>query len=148
MVKYLDNKRGVTLIELLAVLVISSIIVVLIMNIFSTGQKQYKGQTIKSEQLNDVRYAAKVITKEIRKAEKLIWDGTTLSVGTVEPLKIKNDSNEIRKNGKLFISNIKVSKMSLIDHSLKLTIESINTKSNKQQSLEIEIFIREGVIIE
>jgi len=148
MINHLKNNRGVTLIELLAVLVISSIIVVLIMSIFSTGQKQYKSQTTKSEQLSDVRYAAKVFTKEVRKAEKLKWDGTTLTVGTVEALKIIIDSNEVIKNGKTIISNIKVSKISLEDNILKLTIESINSNSSKQQILEIEIFIREGVIIE
>ncbi|KAA0965336.1 prepilin-type N-terminal cleavage/methylation domain-containing protein [Sporosarcina sp. ANT_H38] len=68
--KYLNNEKGLTLVEILAVLIIGSIIMLLISNVHLFGQKQYKSQSEKSRHLYDVTYAAKVITKEIRKVDE------------------------------------------------------------------------------
>lgn len=70
MKKYLNNEKGLTLVEILAVIIIGSIILLLISNVHLFGQKQYKSQSEKTMHLYDVSYAAKVITKEIRKADE------------------------------------------------------------------------------
>ena len=70
MKKYIKNEKGLTLVEILAVIIIGSIIMLLISNVHLFGQKQYKSQSEKSRHLYDVTYAAKVITKEIRKADE------------------------------------------------------------------------------
>ncbi|MFJ7936427.1 prepilin-type N-terminal cleavage/methylation domain-containing protein [Sporosarcina sp. NPDC096371] len=70
MKKYLRNEKGLTLVEVLAVIIIGSIILLLISNVHVFGQKQYNSQSEKSRHLSDVTYAAKVITKEIRKADE------------------------------------------------------------------------------
>ena len=70
MKKYFNNEKGLTLVEILAVIIIGSLIMLLISNVHLFGQKQYKSQSEKSRHLYDVTYAAKVITKEIRKADE------------------------------------------------------------------------------
>ncbi|HJF32401.1 MAG TPA: prepilin-type N-terminal cleavage/methylation domain-containing protein [Sporosarcina psychrophila] len=70
MKKYLRSEKGLSLVEVLAVIIIGSLIMLLISNIHLFGQKQYKSQSEKSRHLYDVTYAAKVITKEIRKADE------------------------------------------------------------------------------
>lgn len=143
--RLLKNEKGVTLVELLAVMVIGGIVMVLIMSIFSNGQKQYSSQTAKAEQLNDVRYAAKVITKEIRKAENFTWDETSLTIGTELPMILTKNSNVILKNNKPFITNIKITDLSLADKILTLSMTSLHEDDNKKKTIETKIYLRGDV---
>jgi len=63
------NENGLTLVEVLAVIVIGSLLIILISNTHLFGQKQYKIQWEKAAGLYDVSYALNVITKEIRESE-------------------------------------------------------------------------------
>lgn len=69
--KQLANEKGLTLIELLAVFTISSILIFLISSVLVGVQKQHIVQSDESESIFNVTYAAKVITKDFRKAEKI-----------------------------------------------------------------------------
>ena len=97
------------MVELLAVIVIGSIIILLIFNVHLFGQNQYKEQSTKAEQLYDVTYVAKVITKEIRKAVSAETDGLQLKVNKILILNkdlsneiiFKEENNQILMNGKL-----------------------------------------------
>lgn len=149
MKKIMKNETGISLVELLAVLVIGSIILLLISNVHLFGQKQYKNQSLKAGHLYDVTYAAKVITKEIRKAEKVKWDGNTLTLtlNGAPPVLIQKQNNSILKNGSPFVSGIEKFQLILDNRKLKIIIESIN-QNGKKQKIETEIHAREGVIIE
>lgn len=122
---------------------------VLIMSIFSNGQNQYSSQTAKAEQLNDLRYAAKVITKEIRKADKVEVNGTSLTLGTDSSVifTFNNISNEILQNGSTLISGIE--KFSVLQDGRTLDIQIVSSdEENQRQNFTTEIYIREGVLIE
>ena len=67
----LRNERGLTLIEVLAATVIGTMLILLIGNALLFGLKQYKNQSTKAQELTDVTFVAKVITKEIRKATEI-----------------------------------------------------------------------------
>lgn len=143
----LINEKGITLVELLAVIVIGGIITVLIMGIFSNGQNQYNNQTVKAEQLNDIRYAAKVITKEIRKAERVEVNSTSLKLGLDSPVVFTFTNGEILQNGLALVSGIK--DFSVFKNNRTLTIKIVSTEhKGVNQKVETEIFIREGVIDE
>lgn len=141
------NEKGVTLVEILAVLVISSLIIVLIFSVFSTGRKQYDFQTDKAEQLDDVRLAAKVITKEIRQAEVLRWDGTTLILGETAPVQLTTGSSQLMKNGKVLFAGIRITEIELTGRNVLISVES-QGQNGKAQRIDTEIYIREGVRIE
>ena len=66
---YTTNERGITLVEMLAVIIISAILIILVSNIHLFTQKQYKTQSETTGQLFNVTYVGKVITKEIRKVD-------------------------------------------------------------------------------
>lgn len=152
MKKYLNNERGLTLVEILAVIIIGSIIMLLISNVHLFGQKQYKSQSEKSRHLFDVTYAAKVITKEIRKAEKVMLKDNILTVtlnDTNETVfELRNDA--ILKNTSPFVLGI--SEFMIIpadDNKRKLKIKINSLEQNgKNESIETEIYLREGVIVE
>ena len=152
MKKYLKNEKGLTIVEVLAVIIIGSIIMLLIFNVHLFSQKQYKSQSEKSRHLYDVTYAAKVITKEIRKAEKVTVKDNMLTLTL-------NESNEtifewqndtIMKDGNSFIleiSKFEVERDEDDDRKFTLAIESIE-QNGKNESIKTEIYVREGVIIE
>lgn len=63
------NERGITLVELLAVIAISSIVILLIITLHIYVQKQFHSQSEDAFHLTDVTIVAKEITKEIRKSD-------------------------------------------------------------------------------
>lgn len=145
--KNFKSEKGITLVELLAVIAIGGIISVLIMGILGNGQNQYNSQTVKSEQLNDIRYAAKVITKEIRKAERVEVSTSILKLGVDSPIVFTFSNEEILKNGITLVSGI--SDFSILKNNRTLTIKIVSTENKGDtQKVETEIFIREGVIYE
>src|SRR5690625_2453101 len=60
-----------TLVEVLATLVIVSIVIIFLVGIQVVVQKQFKSQTTSTEQLTDITIAMKSITKELRLAEEV-----------------------------------------------------------------------------
>jgi len=69
MMKQWKTEKGITLVELLAAIVLASIVMLLVYSVVMTGTKQYKNQLEKNKQLTDISYTLKMITKDIRKTE-------------------------------------------------------------------------------
>ena len=149
MKRYLKSEKGITLVEVLAVIIIGSIIMLLIFNVHLFSQKQYKSQSEKSRHLYDVTYAAKVITKEIRKAEKVtVKDNMlTLTLNESNETIFEWGNNAIVKNGNPFILEISKFEVERDVQKLVIAIESIK-QNGENESIETAIYVREGVIIE
>jgi prepilin-type N-terminal cleavage/methylation domain-containing protein len=144
---YINNERGLTLIELLAVLVIGSIILILISNIHIFGHKQNKEQSQKATSLYDVSYASKVITKEIRKAEKGKVKNNILTLNPDKPNQVifKESNGSILMNGNPIVKDITkfiVKRKEVSNKIIELDIESqgINGK------IKTEIYFRGDLI--
>lgn len=149
--KKFRNEKGITLVELLVVLAIGGIIMALVMGILGNGQNQHRSQTAKADQLNDVRYAAKVITKEIRKADKVVVvNSSSLNLGNASHVSLTLNNNRILQNDATLVSGIEEFTISWDEEEerlLKIKIVSSNQKGQNQK-IETEIFIREGVGVE
>lgn len=152
--KYLKNNRGITLVELLAVIVIGSILIILISNIHVFGHKQSNKQSEKSASLFDVSYAAKVITKEIRKAEtvKVEENILTLNQGKANQIIFKEQNKSLLMNNNpivnevsLFIVQPKTTEQpngdESIEHNKNILELTIKGKESKE-AVTTEIFIR------
>ncbi|WP_299510788.1 prepilin-type N-terminal cleavage/methylation domain-containing protein [uncultured Rummeliibacillus sp.] len=63
----LHNEKGISLVEILAAIVIMSILSILILYLLTKSTTQYNEQLNEANQLNDISYVLKIITKEIRK---------------------------------------------------------------------------------
>lgn len=61
------QQEGISLVEVLAILVITSIIFILLYGILSNGQNQYIKQKQANQDQQNISYALKILTKEIRK---------------------------------------------------------------------------------
>lgn len=147
MKRMLAQQKGITLVELLAVMVIGGIVMILILGIFSNGNKTYQNQTARSEQLTDMRYIAKVITKEIRMTDKVSIVNGDLILGSDEKVVFSLENGQIKKDEEVIASEIAVLAFHFIDRTLIIEIESKDENNNKQQ-VGTEIYIREGVVIE
>lgn len=104
-----ESEKGVTLIEVLAALALLSIIMLLASSIHIFSQKQMGHQSKEIQVQSNVRLAAKVLTKDIRKSDSVtIISSSKFEVNkanlTVDRYEFKD--NTLYKNDQPFISDI------------------------------------------
>ncbi|OMC87278.1 hypothetical protein BK128_07525 [Viridibacillus sp. FSL H7-0596] len=133
-----NNEKGITLVETLAVIVITALVATLIFNVQLSSSKQYDKQLNKNQQLHEVSYVLKVITKEMRK--------TTDIVSIKDGIKIKNEeyrfeksTNGITKNSVPFATNIEEFLVEYKENSWNIKITNLDGKT-----VETNIVVRSG----
>ena len=77
--KKIRDARGMTLIEILAAIVILSLGAAMVSSIIFSSTREQVEQTNTNQNIKDVSYALKVITKDFRKAKNLSSTGMTLN---------------------------------------------------------------------
>ncbi|MDE0583196.1 prepilin-type N-terminal cleavage/methylation domain-containing protein [Planococcus sp. A6] len=147
MKKWMLNDRGISLVELLAVLAIGSIILSLVIGIMVNGQKTYSQQTHSAEQLTELRYAIKVITKEVRSAEKLTIVEDRLVVQSSGRIVFELRNGQLWQDGSVLAERISELKFEVEDRILAISMETDGTIGKKQE-VNVQIYLREGVEIE
>lgn len=147
MKKWMLNDRGISLVELLAVLAIGSIILSLIIGIMVNGQKTYSQQTHSAEQLTELRYAIKVITKEVRSAEKMTIAENRLVVQSGGRIVFKLRNGQLWQDGSVLAERISGLNFEMEDRVLAISMETDGT-TGKKQEVNVQIYLREGVEIE
>lgn len=135
------EQKGITLVELLAVLSLMSVIIMLVGSSMMFGQKQYKAQTEMIEHQDQVRYVMATITKEVRS-----HNSSQVSV-TNGVLNIGSDSYEfssphVLKNGSPISDQIGVFEVKKNDLELDITIASTADGGNEQQRLSTILYLR------
>ena len=142
MKSFIRNEKGLTLVELLAVFAIGAIVLLFLTSIVTIIQQQYNEQSTQSESLFDVTYAAKVVTKDIRKAETVKVANGDLLLDESIVYHYNGQTKSIEKNGVPFVSDIKdfvAEKNPDNNDQLKITIVSLSNKK-----VETTITIRKG----
>lgn len=139
--KQWNTEKGLTLVELLAVIVIASIVMMLVYSVLLTSTKQYNNQFEKNKQLTDISYAFKMITKDIRKTEKpQIVSNSEIDLNGINYSK---SGNTITRNGVLIARSIE--RFYVVEEDGKWIIE---IKSSDRQGIEktekTEIYLRKG----
>lgn len=137
---------------MLAALVIGTIFILLIGNALLFGLKQYKSQSTKAQELTDVTFIAKVITKEIRKSTEISVNeqehSITLTIydNPIEYIFMKTEKALFKNGQKLYsgLENFQVTVSDRNDRLLEITIDSVN-QNGIQENLKTEIYLREGV---
>jgi len=139
--KLLRNENGLSLAELLATLVVGSLIVVFIVSIHILIQKQYSSQSESAQQLTDVTIAVKAITKDIRSLDidYKNRNSSTITFTNGTQYSLDENSNILKKNDVDYIYEIKNFNVD-IDQNKKSVILKIESVSGK--NIETEIIIR------
>ncbi|MFP3324077.1 prepilin-type N-terminal cleavage/methylation domain-containing protein [Planococcus sp. SIMBA_160] len=147
MKKWIFNDRGITLVELLAVLAVGSIILSLVIGIMVNGQRTYSQQTHSADQLTELRYAIKVITKEVRSAEKMTIVEDRLVVQSSGRIVFELRNDQLWQDGSVLAERISELKFEVEDRILAISMETDGTVGKKQE-VNVQIYLREGVEIE
>ncbi|WP_427137106.1 PilW family protein [Psychrobacillus psychrodurans] len=145
--KQWNNEKGITLVELLAAVVLASIVMLLVISVLMSGTKQYKNQLEKNNQLTDISYALKMITKDIRKTENpRIISKSEIELNGINYSKV---GNTITRNGDVIARDIEIF---FVDDGYEtgkydeknikwfIEIKSLDQKETKKT----EIYIRKG----
>lgn len=138
------NEHGMTLVELLAAIVIGAIIMIFVTSILSQSLNEQKRQTSNNEQLTEMRYVLKLITKDMRKSisfddnEKRFSSPDNPNVATYKFDKI---NKSITRNDVVIVSNIKIFeiKKDSATSSIQIKIEPLNGNN-----IETELYFRSG----
>ncbi|MER2077540.1 PilW family protein [Psychrobacillus psychrotolerans] len=138
MKKQTNNERGITLVELLAAIVLASIVMMLIYSVLMTGTKQYKSQFDKNKQVTEISYTLKMITKDIRKTEKPILISS--SEIDLNGIKYSKNGSNITRNGVVIASVIDRFNVVVDDDRWIIEIKSAGYEETKKT----EIYIRKG----
>lgn len=143
----MNTEKGITLVELLAAVVLASIVMLLVFSVLMSGTKQYKNQLEKNNQLTDISYALKMITKDIRKTENpRIISKSEIELNGINYSKV---GNTITRNGDVIARDIGIF---FVDDGYEtgkydeknikwfIEIKSLDQKETKKT----EIYIRKG----
>ncbi|MEH7176392.1 PilW family protein [Neobacillus vireti] len=126
----LNSEKGVTLVEILAGLALLSMILLLVNSVHLFSQKQTISQTKDVQQQSDVRLAANILTKDIRRAESVKVDSSTKfeikKATSATPDKYLYDGKDLLKNSVPLITGIpNFSIMKNSERSISLTIGTL-----------------------
>ncbi|SFQ47932.1 prepilin-type N-terminal cleavage/methylation domain-containing protein [Psychrobacillus psychrotolerans] len=136
--KHWNTEKGITLVELVAALALASIVMLLVYSVLMTGTKQYKNQLEKNNQLTDISYVLKVITRDIRKTEnpQLISNSEINLNGN----NYSKSGDNITRNGVVIASSVE--RFDIKEDDGKWIIE---IKSSEQKGIKkTEIYLRTG----
>lgn len=140
MITSLRNEKGVTLVELLAVLALLGIVILLISNAHMFGQKQFVSQSAQIENESNVRYAMNVITKEVRRAEMVTVLADTLQTNS-NTFELRG--NNLYKDGSVLIEGVEKFSVQENDGKITITIKSMPNEFEKVATLSTDLYIRE-----
>lgn len=142
-----NNQQGLTLIEVLAATAIGAIVLLLIGSALTFGLTQYQKQLIKTRELTDVTYLAKMVTKDIRRAGKVEMENGSLrlEIGS-ETVTYSFDSEKqtVLKNGQEILKEVilfEVEKGGKEDKFIHLKIES-NDSTGMSEKIDTNLYIR------
>ena len=142
--KKLRSESGITLVELLAALVIGSIIIILTISLFMAFHKQYGKQSDEIRDLMNVSTAAQAITKDIRSAIDIDVNTAEKSITINKPdetITYKLVDGHLEKNNQIYLYDIDEFFVKLIEES-----QTVNLKihGSANQKVETSIAIRKG----
>ncbi|UOQ47286.1 prepilin-type N-terminal cleavage/methylation domain-containing protein [Gracilibacillus caseinilyticus] len=135
------NQRGMTLIELLAVLIILSLIVILVGSIQLFSQKQFSNQAQQVERQSDVRQLLTEMNRELRLTpSKAISaaDNSLVIADTVYALQ----GNMILRNGSVQAENIRAFDVERTGNQLTIEISTERTLMEDTTTVTTTIMLR------
>ena len=104
----MKNEKGISLVELLASIVLISILCIATFSIIVSSQTQNKEQSKETKQINDAAYVLKVVTKDIRNTNKITKTANDYEflLHDNSAIVYKFTSKEISRNGAVIANNI------------------------------------------
>lgn len=137
--KWLSNSKGLTLFEVLTVVVILAVVSMLSISIVTSATKQQLEQSTHNREIKDLSFALKVITKDFRKSDNLITESDdttdppkelhTLLLGeeVVSTYRLENNQIIRNSNGKDEVIAYKISSFTISGGAIEIISEDGQT---------------------
>lgn len=144
----LKDEKGITLVELLAVLAILSIILMLVGSTHLFGQRQYFEQNKTISHQGDVRAAISQLTTDVRKVTANEGVTTSTDSGNLTVYIGANtytfQNTTLSRNGTVISHNIQYFTTDIISNESAVSIEisSVPDDKGKRSSLETVLYLR------
>lgn len=76
-----SKPKGLTLMELLVTVVVVSLVMTALLSLYSAGQRYFIGESVKLEELRDIRHVQNWMTRDIKESVQVLpsWDAHTAS---------------------------------------------------------------------
>ena len=134
--KWIKNNRGVSLIEVLAAILLITIVSLLAFDIVNASKKQSVEQTKEGQQINDAAYVLKVVTKDVRKSSKveILPDNEYIFHlhETSQKVTYKYVNNELLRNGQLLANHVNGFELKSIEENAYIDVSfTINSQAYK-----------------
>ncbi|WP_155590365.1 PilW family protein [Lysinibacillus cavernae] len=138
----IKNNRGFTLVEVLAAILILSIVSTILFSILVSSKETNNKQLENNDQLTEMSYVLKLITKDMRKT--ITYDPTNSTFknrdGSVQYTYIfDTEKNTINRNNEIIATNIHSFSLTRIGDSI-----SINIESNNEHTISTQLSFRSG----
>lgn len=133
----MNNQKGVTLVELLATLVLLSLVTVLLISIIVQSQNTYKRSQLTNVTTTEITFLINSITRDIRQnPENISSEGDVLTISPSDgaPIVYSYDPGQLNlnRNNQTIISNVHDFKSPPIkDGFIKLELKDSNGKTWK-----------------
>lgn len=101
-----SNQDGLTLIEILAVMVLLSIITSSIFGLLISGNKNFERQSDNNSQLNELTFVLKQVTKDVRQSSTVQISSNILTLDSTTYLYNVN-TQSLERNGQVLSTSIK-----------------------------------------
>lgn len=122
--KILWHQNGISLLEVLAVTILISLISIFIFNILTSGQKQYNNQQANNQSQQNISYALKVLTKEIRQNPETI-NVISASELEIDGVLYKLNGTDLMQNSTILVNNIE--EFEVLEDSNAISIRIVST---------------------
>ncbi len=140
------NEKGISLVEVLAIVIILSIVGSILFGVIIQGKEQYEDQSQTNQELSDLSYSLKLFTKDLRKALSVeSTSATKMTIkdesGSIDYLEYFPTEKKITKNGDPYIDNV----VEFIFSKGGSNVEIINIKlQNESNEVSTQIVVRSG----
>ena len=140
--RILFNNRGFTLVEVLAVIVILGIVSTILMNILVSSSKTNNKQLSNNEQLTELSYVLKLLTKDMRRT--ITYDPNNLTFKNEDnsvqyTYSFNSVNNTVSRNNEVIATNITSFTLDGNSNSIILNIENKNG-----HKISTQLFFRRG----
>lgn len=129
----MNNQKGITLVELLAAIVLLSLISVLVISIVIQSQNTYKRNQLTNVTTTEISFLINSITGDIRQnPEDIVTEENVLTISPTNesPIVYRFDSGQstLKRNNQIIISNVRDFTIDIKDGIMKLELKDSNEK--------------------
>lgn len=150
--KLISNSKGLTLVEVLAVIVVLSIISSLVFRIISNAQQTHNQQGEINKEVTDAAINFKQLNLDIRKADEVLCTTATgdafsteySDTGQIISYNYSSSDNTLYKDSQPFITNVHTFTLACTTIGTKTYTDAIEIGLSTDNSVSSKIVVRSG----